>query len=57
MGVYSMNNMGHRAVYDAQSKVEAKLSTVLKEKNWNWKPARSKALVTFKANYQSEVGW
>jgi hypothetical protein len=54
-----MNNMGHRAVYDAQSKVEAKLSTVLKEKNWNWnwKPARSKALVTFKANYQSEVGW
>jgi hypothetical protein len=36
---------GHRVVCDAHSKIEAKLSTVLKKENWNWRPAQSEDLV------------
>lgn len=36
---------GNRVVYDAGSSVEAKLSSVLKEREWIWQPARSDDLV------------
>jgi hypothetical protein len=36
---------GHRVVYDTQIKVEARLSTVLRERNCNWRPTRSNELV------------
>jgi hypothetical protein len=35
----------YRAVYDAQSNVEAKLSTVICNGDWYWRPARSDASV------------
>lgn len=36
---------GQRIVYDAGSKVGAKLSSVLREKAWCWQPVRSDELV------------
>jgi hypothetical protein len=36
---------GFRAVYDAQSRVDAKLSTVLINSVWCWRPTRSDAVV------------
>ncbi|XP_059433958.1 uncharacterized protein LOC132167079 [Corylus avellana] len=36
---------GHRAVYDAHSSLEAKLSSVILNGDWFWRPARSEALV------------
>jgi hypothetical protein len=39
----------HRVVYDAGSKVEAKLSSVLNDKVWSWQPARSYQLVNFQS--------
>jgi hypothetical protein len=36
---------GPRAVYDAQSHKDAKLSSVLSNGSWRWRPARSDALV------------
>jgi hypothetical protein len=36
---------GHRAVYDAQSNLKAKLSSVILNGDWYWRPARSDALV------------
>ncbi|XP_059439694.1 uncharacterized protein LOC132172241 [Corylus avellana] len=40
---------GYRVVYDAQSSVEAKLSFVIHNGEWLWKPARSEALVEIQA--------
>ena len=40
-----LGKYGYRAVYDAQSNVEAKLSTVIHNGDWFWRPARSDALV------------
>ncbi|XP_059430260.1 uncharacterized protein LOC132163900 [Corylus avellana] len=40
---------GHRAVYDARSTVEAKLSSVILNGEWHWRPARSDALVEIQA--------
>jgi hypothetical protein len=40
-----LEKYGYRAVYDAQSNVEAKLSTVIRNGDWFWRPARSDALV------------
>ena len=37
---------GHRVIYDAASKPEAKVESVLRDKVWIWKPARSDDLVT-----------
>jgi hypothetical protein len=34
-----------RVVYDAQSNIEAKLSSVICSGDWLWRPARSEALV------------
>jgi len=36
---------GFRVVYDAQSRLEAKVSSMIKNKVWYWKAARSNALV------------
>jgi hypothetical protein len=36
---------GYQVVYDAHSKMEARLSTVIREEKWNWRPARSEELV------------
>ncbi|XP_059441719.1 uncharacterized protein LOC132174022 [Corylus avellana] len=40
---------GFRAVYDAQSNIEAKLSSVICNGDWFWKPVRSEALVDIEA--------
>lgn len=40
-----LEKYGHRAVYDAQSRLEARLSTVLINGVWCQRPARSDALV------------
>jgi hypothetical protein len=36
---------GYRAAYDAQSNLDAKLSSVILNGEWVWRPARSDALV------------
>ncbi|XP_059442158.1 uncharacterized protein LOC132174537 [Corylus avellana] len=41
---------GYRAVYDAQSREEAKLSSVIHNGSWFWKPARSDDLVDIQAS-------
>jgi hypothetical protein len=40
-----LEKYGFRAVYDAQSSVEARLSSVIHDGEWVWRPARSEALV------------
>jgi hypothetical protein len=40
-----LEKYGFRAVYDAQSSVEARLSSVIHDGEWFWRPARSEALV------------
>ncbi|XP_059454969.1 uncharacterized protein LOC132185181 [Corylus avellana] len=40
---------GHRAVYDAYSSVGAKLSSVILDGDWFWRPNRSEALVEIQA--------
>jgi hypothetical protein len=39
------DSYGFRVVYDAQSRLKAKVSSVIKNKVWYWKAARSNALV------------
>uniref|UniRef100_A0A2N9HJV0 Uncharacterized protein n=1 Tax=Fagus sylvatica TaxID=28930 RepID=A0A2N9HJV0_FAGSY len=36
---------GHRTVYDAACSLEAKVDSVLKSEEWNWKPEKSEELV------------
>jgi hypothetical protein len=38
--------MDNRIIYDARSKVEAKLSSVLRGKEWCWFPARTDDMVS-----------
>uniref|UniRef100_A0A2N9J4S2 Uncharacterized protein n=1 Tax=Fagus sylvatica TaxID=28930 RepID=A0A2N9J4S2_FAGSY len=38
-----------QVVYDAASKLDAKLSSVLRDKNWGWSPARSDDLVAIQS--------
>jgi hypothetical protein len=40
---------GYKVVYDAQSKMEAKLSSVIKGKKWEWQPAKSEDLVSIQS--------
>lgn len=40
---------GYQVVYDAHSKMEARLSTVIREEKWNWRPARSEELVKLRS--------
>jgi hypothetical protein len=50
--VLSMISMhGYRVIYDARSKLDAKLSNVIKGKEWGWLPARFESLV----NIQSKL--
>jgi hypothetical protein len=42
---------GHRVIYDAHSKLEARLDSVIKDGQWNWRPARLDQLV----NIQSKL--
>ena len=37
---------GHRIVYDAASRIDARVASVLKDKEWHWRPARSKEMVS-----------
>ena len=37
-----LEQFGYRAIYDAQSSLEAKLASVIQNDNWAWRPARSK---------------
>jgi hypothetical protein len=46
---------GFKTVYDAHSTLEAKLSSVIQNGNWFWKPARLEALVEIQARLY-EVG-
>jgi hypothetical protein len=36
---------GPRVIYDAQNKLDARLSTVIKDVQWMWRPAQSNILV------------
>lgn len=50
--VFSMISMhGYRVIYDARSKLDAKLSSVIKGKEWDWLPVRFESLV----NIQSKL--
>lgn len=40
-----LDKYGYRAIYDAQSHLNSRLSSVIKDGLWFWKPARSNALV------------
>jgi len=40
---------GSRVVYDASSGLNSKLSSVLSNGNWCWKPARSEDLVAIQS--------
>jgi hypothetical protein len=42
---YLLDTYGHRVIYDAQSSLNAHLSSVLVNGQWSWRPARSEALV------------
>jgi hypothetical protein len=43
---------GSRVIYDAGSKLDHKLSTVLRDQDWCWKPARSEDLVSIQSSLQ-----
>jgi hypothetical protein len=40
-----LENYGYRVAYDAQSRVDAKLFSVIFNGEWYWRPARSDDLV------------
>jgi hypothetical protein len=44
---------GFRVVYDAQSNIEAKLSSVICNGEWVWRPARSDSLVEIQVKFGS----
>jgi hypothetical protein len=46
-----LEQYGYRVIYDARSKIDAKLATVIHDREWNWPAARSEALV----NIQSKL--
>ena len=41
-----VQRFGSHVIYDAASNPEAKVDSMLKNKTWIWRPARSDALVT-----------
>lgn len=41
----------HRLVYDAGSKVEARLASVLKSKEWYWPAARSDEMISVQSKF------
>jgi hypothetical protein len=40
---------GHRVVYDAASRSDARVASVLKDQEWQWRPARSEELVSIQS--------
>jgi hypothetical protein len=44
-----LEKFGSRVVYDAHSKADAKLSSVIREGNWLWAPACFDALMEFQS--------
>jgi len=46
-----LEQYGYRVIFDARSKIDAKLATVIHDREWNWPAARSEALV----NIQSKL--
>jgi hypothetical protein len=50
-----LEQFGYRAIYDAQSSLEAKLAYVIQNGIWAWRPARSEALADIQAR-SFEVG-
>ena len=48
---------GHRLVYDAGSKVEARLASVLKHKKWCWPAARSDEMVWYAEKIMCGEDW
>jgi hypothetical protein len=40
---------GFRVVYDSRSSIDAKLSSMMKNGDWNWMPARSEELVAIQS--------
>jgi hypothetical protein len=52
-----LENYGYMVVYDAQSRVEAKLSSVIFNGKWYWRPARSDDLVEIQSKlYEVRLG-
>lgn len=43
---FLVQRYGFCVIYDVESNPEAKVDYVLKDKTWNWRPARYDALVT-----------
>ena len=43
------DRFGYRVIYDANSNINAKLSTVLRDSNWFWGSARSEDLVVIQS--------
>jgi hypothetical protein len=41
---------GFQVIYDARSRIDAKLSSVMRGRDWHWIPARSDALVSIQSN-------
>jgi hypothetical protein len=42
---YQKKEYGHRLIYYAASSFDAKVSSVIQNKEWHWRPARSEELV------------
>jgi hypothetical protein len=55
--VNNNNSNKNNVVYDAQSKPEARLSTVIKDGNLNWRPARSEQMADIQSSlYLVKIG-
>jgi hypothetical protein len=44
---------GYRVIYDSRSSMDAKLSSVLNGRNWEWQPARSEEIEDIQSKYWS----
>jgi hypothetical protein len=48
--VVLVKKYGYRVIYDARIKLDAKLSSVIKDWDWCWLPARSEDLVSIQSS-------
>jgi len=39
----------HRVIYDGHSKLEARLDSIIKDGQWNWRPAHSDQIVNIRS--------
>lgn len=44
-----LDKFGYRVIYDAHSRLDARLSSVIKDGEWFWGPARSDSLVEIRS--------